>query len=174
MRRQWGLEPIVSFLVGKSPGETRYRPLAHLLLALSAGHVAHAHTLIAAYEARRRDMTTGRERVEYKAEEVTARAQEEGQQMGYRVEKQGEQLKETVAGRLHATAERLREQSQEQGQPALSRVAEPMERSAQYLSSHSLSEISQDAQKTAQEHPLWTAAGVFATAFLVGRLFRRR
>ena len=117
-------------------------------------------------------MRTGREPM---GEETEARVREQAQRVQQQVERQGEQVKGTVASGLHTAAQRLREQSMQMGRPGLAaRVAEPMERSAQYLESRSLPQIGEDARRTAREHPFWAAAGVFATAFLVGRLLRRR
>lgn len=123
-------------------------------------------------------MTTGRERMEYESgptpEELRVRTRE-GRSTAYEAQAQGEHLKESVASGLHTAAERLRDRSREMGQPGLAgRVAEPLDRSAGYLGTHSLSQISHDANIYAREHPLVTAAGVFASAFLVGRLLRRR
>ena len=110
----------------------------------------------------------GRERVE---EEIRTSA-EQGQ---YQAQKLGEKARQSLAGGLHTAAERLRHQARERGQPSLAnRLAEPLERSAQYLGTHSLSQIGHDANLYVREHPLTAAAGVFATAFLVGRLVRRR
>lgn len=140
-------------------------------------------------------MTTGRERTEYErveygpgttAGQSETRMREEGQQAAYRVRaegeqtayrarEQGEQVKQTVASQLHTAAEKLRGQAHEGGQANLAyRVADPLDRSAQYLGSHSLPQIGSDIRRSANEHPVWAAAGVFATAFLVGRLLRRR
>ncbi len=99
---------------------------------------------------------------------------EQGERMGYRAREQGEQVKGSIASGLHTAAQKLRQQGAERGQEdRISRVAEPLDRSAEYLSSRSLPQMRDDAMRTAQEHPLWAAAGVFATAFLVGRLLRR-
>jgi len=115
----------------------------------------------------------GRERMEY--EGTGERLPEEGQRAQQRARQQGEQFKNDLASGLHTAAQRVREQSREMERPGLAmRVADPLDRSAQYLGSHSLPQIRDDISRTAQEHPLWAAAGVFATAFLVGRLLRRR
>jgi hypothetical protein len=129
-------------------------------------------------------MTTGREEREYvraeygmgtRPEGAEARLREEGERAQHRAREQGEELKQNVAGGLHTAAETIREQAGQRGRQDLgTRVADPLDRSAQYLSTHSLPQMRDDAMRTAQEHPLWTAAGVFATAFLVGRLLRRR
>ncbi len=124
-------------------------------------------------------MTTGRGEKQYVRAEYEAgvapgvtpeQYRERARQAAYMAEQQGEQFKQSVASGLHTAARTL-----ERGQPGLAtRAAEPLERSAQYLESHSIPQIGSDARRTAREHPLWTAAGVFAAAFLVGRLLRRR
>lgn len=117
-------------------------------------------------------MSTGREQM---GEEAEAKVREQAQRAQQQVGRQGEQVKSSVASGLHTAAQRLRERSMEMGQPGLAaRVAEPVERSAQYLESRSLPQIGEDARRTVRENPLWMAAGVFAAAFLVGRLLRRR
>lgn len=108
-------------------------------------------------------------------ESTEAEVRERGEQMGYRAREQGEDVKQNVASGMHRAAQTLRGQGMKRGQGSMAaQVAEPLERSAEYLSSHSLPEIRNDAMRTAEQHPLWAAAGVFATAFLVGRLLRRR
>jgi ElaB/YqjD/DUF883 family membrane-anchored ribosome-binding protein len=117
-------------------------------------------------------MSTGRESV---AEEAEARAREQAERLQRQAETQGEQVKSNVASGLNTAAQSVRERSVEMGQPGLgARVAEPMERSAMYLQSHSVSQIGEDTRRTVVEHPLWTAVGLFATGYLVGRLVRRR
>jgi hypothetical protein len=124
-------------------------------------------------------METGREEREHRRvtgpEEMETRLREQGQRIGYQAREQGEQMRENVASGLHTAAEKLRQQSMERGQPELARrVADPLDRSAQYLGTHSLPEIQSDITRTARERPLLAAGGVFVTAFLVGRLLRRR
>ncbi len=129
-------------------------------------------------------MSTGRETVEYEriqygpagaTEQGAPEMKEQGQRVQYQARQQGEQLRQSVASGLHSAAERVRAQSMGMGRPQLAtRVADPMDRTAQYLGSHSLPEIGNDVRRTAQDNPFWAAAGVFAAAFLVGRLLRRR
>lgn len=129
-------------------------------------------------------MTTGREereevRAEYgmgtTPEGPEARLREERERMGYQAREQGEELKQSVASGLHTAAQRVREQATERQQPTLAtRVADPLDRSAQYLSTHSVPEIRDDAARTVRDNPLWTVVGVFAAAFVLGRLLRRR
>lgn len=124
-------------------------------------------------------MSTSREEMERRmmaeAELTRARVAEQGREMGERGRERAEEVKENVASGLHTAAERLRQQSRERGQPGLAtRVADPLDRGAQYLQTHSLSQMREDAMRTAQERPLAVAAGVFVTGFLVGRLLRRR
>jgi len=123
-------------------------------------------------------MTTGREQTgetERKAEQTAARLEEKGKGVSYRAGTGVESVKHSLALGLHSAAERMREQPAGGAKPSFfSRVAEPLDRSARYLEEHSLPEIRQDATEYAREHPITTAAGVFAAAFLLGRLLRRR
>ena len=122
-------------------------------------------------------MSTTREEAQrqmgYAAEEAQARIRRQGEQAMRGARQGAEQARVSVASGLHTAASRLRQQSEQMHQPALSRVAEPMERGARYLESHSLPEMGSDIRTSAREHPLWTAAAVFAAAFLAGRLLRR-
>jgi hypothetical protein len=102
-------------------------------------------------------------------------AGEQAQRVAYQAREQGEHLKANVAGGLHTAANRLRQQGAQVGRPSMiSRAADPLDRSARYLESHSIDQIGGDVQKTARERPLVAAVTVFAAAFLVGRLLRRR
>jgi len=115
------------------------------------------------------------ERIRSEAEETGARLRGESRETAYRAQEGIENVKHNVASGLHSAARRAREQSAQRGQPGMaSRFADPLDRSAQYLDTHSIPQISEDATEYAREHPVLTAAGVFAAAFLVGRLLRRR
>ncbi len=130
-------------------------------------------------------MTTGREQMErmgYEVEQTGARLKEQGREAAYttretmqRAGEGMESVKHSVASGLHTAAARVRGQAMERGRPGMaSRFAEPLERSAQYLDEHSLPQIREDASTYAREHPVVAAIGVFAAAYLVGRLLRRR
>ncbi len=123
-------------------------------------------------------MTTSREQMErmrFEAEQTEARLREQTRGTEYQARQGAENVKHGLASGLHSAAERVREQATERRQQGFAtRVAEPLDRSAQYLDTHSLPQISEDASDYAREHPIMTAAGVFAAAFLLGRLLRRR
>lgn len=119
-------------------------------------------------------MTT-REQMAEQVERTAEKAKEQARPMEEQLRQGAENVRQSVASGLHTAAERIRQQGAAAERPELaSRVAEPLERGAQYLGSRSLPQIRDDVTKSAREHPIWTAVGVFAAAFLVGRLLRRR
>ncbi len=119
-------------------------------------------------------MTT-REQMAEEAERTGEKVREQMRPMQEQLQQGAESVRQSVASGLHTAAERIRQQGAGMERPGLaSRVAEPLDRGAQYLGSRSLPQIREDVARTAREHPLWTAVGVFAAAFLLGRLLRRR
>ncbi|MDI7275916.1 MAG: hypothetical protein QME94_08045 [Anaerolineae bacterium] len=118
---------------------------------------------------------SSREQMSEQAQQAEERLRQQGQRVQYQARQGAENVRQTVASGLHQAAERLRQQGAAMERPTLvSRVAEPLDRGAQYLGSRSLPQIGEDVTRTAREHPVWTAAGVFAAAFLLGRILRRR
>ncbi len=114
-------------------------------------------------------------RARAQAEEAQARLREQGRQMQYRARQGAENVRESVATGMHAAAQRIRQQAPETPRPNLvMRLAEPLDRGADYLQGHNWPQIGNDLRTAAREHPGWAAAGVFVTAFLLGRLMRRR
>ena len=120
-------------------------------------------------------MSTSGEQMGRQAEEMQARLRAQGRETQQQVRQGAESMRENVATGLHTAAQRLRQQGQETGRTNLtSRVAEPLDRGAQYLGSHSWPQIGDAISRQARERPLLAAAGVFAAAFLLGRILRRR
>jgi hypothetical protein len=122
-------------------------------------------------------MNTGQsmgERPANQAEKTGARMREQTYATGQRVRQGAEDVRQSVAVGMHNAAMAMRQNSTQMGKTGLvSRMAEPLDRSAEYLGGHNWAQIGSDVRQQAQDHPGWAAAGVFATAFLLGRLLRR-
>lgn len=98
-----------------------------------------------------------------------------------RVEEAGRKAKETAdenltkaAGGLETAAERLREKTPDEGMmgEASEKVASGVESAAGYLRDKDTSQIVEDIESYAREHPMQAVGGALVAGFLIGRILR--
>jgi hypothetical protein len=106
---------------------------------------------------------------------TTDQMKEKASEYGAKAQEQADQTKDQAAGGMERAAEKIRERSESMdGTPAQAgtKVAESMDTAATYLKEHSTSDMLNDLEHFAKEHPGQALAGAVITGFVVGRILR--
>jgi hypothetical protein len=110
-----------------------------------------------------------------KEQNTTEQMKEKASEYGAKAQEQADQRKDQAAGGLERAAEMLRDRSDSMdGTPAQAgtKVAESMDTAATYLKQHSTSDMLNDLEQFAREHPGQALAGAIVAGFVVGRILR--
>jgi hypothetical protein len=110
-----------------------------------------------------------------KAEDFGARAQGTAQQYGEKAQEQADKAREQTAGGMERAAEMVRERTEgSSGMQAQvgAKAADTLDNASIYLKSHNTTEIWNDVEVYAKEHPGQALAGAILAGFLLGRILR--
>lgn len=107
------------------------------------------------------------------AQQYAGQAREKAGEYGQRAQEQADAGKDQAAAGMERAAGTVREKmgGGAQGE-AGARIAEGMESAAGYLRAHDTSEMLNDLETYARNHPGQALAGAVATGFILGRLLR--
>jgi ElaB/YqjD/DUF883 family membrane-anchored ribosome-binding protein len=106
---------------------------------------------------------------------MTDQAKEKASEYGDKAQEQAEKAKDQAAGGMEQAAGMIRDRaSSMDGTPgeAGTKVAEGMETAATYLKEHNTTEMWNDLEHFAKEHPGQALAGAVVTGFVLGRILR--
>jgi ElaB/YqjD/DUF883 family membrane-anchored ribosome-binding protein len=106
---------------------------------------------------------------------MTDQAKEKASEYGDKAQEQAEKAKDQAAGGMEQAASMIRDRSRSmEGTPgeAGTKVAESMESAATYLKEHNTTEMWNDLEHFAKEHPGQALAGAVVTGFVLGRILR--
>jgi ElaB/YqjD/DUF883 family membrane-anchored ribosome-binding protein len=106
---------------------------------------------------------------------MTEQAKEKASEYGEKAQEQAEQAKDQAAGGMERAAGMIRDRSTSMDGTtgeAGTKVAAGMESAATYLKEHNTTEMWNDLELYAKEHPGQALAGAVVTGFVLGRILR--
>lgn len=109
-----------------------------------------------------------------RAEEYGDQARDKAREIGETAQEQLDARKDQAAGGMERVAEMVRERTPDDGMAAKAgaKAADGMETAAGYLRDHDTSEMWNDLESYARQHPTQALAGAIFAGFVLGRILR--